>query len=112
MAIEVLNIPVTGFIKEGDTIPELEFVFDTGVDLTTSTIKMQIYDGNTKILDVTNGSGITVVNALQFNIDQIEAADNPFRHGEWLGDLEITDADGVRTTYHDVKYTVIKQYTK
>ena len=63
MSIPVLKIPTKGYIKQGDTISKKTVTFggDYSGNLTTATIKMQIYNGNTKIIDITNGSGITVI---------------------------------------------------
>ena len=112
--IETLNIPISTtanptYIKEGDTIPAVSFTFDEGIDLTTCTIKMQVYNKLTKLLDIDETSGITITDALNFSIDEITV--NPFPAGEHIGDLQITDGSGVVKTYFNVKYTIIKQYT-
>lgn len=119
MAIQTLNIPISTpenptYIKEGDTIAKVTLTFadDDNIDLTTSTIKMQVYDGQSKIIDITNGSGITVVSDKIFEIDEISASNNNFIAGGFKGDLEITDTNGVRFTYFNVEYTILKQYTK
>lgn len=114
--IEILDIPITTtanptYIKEGDTISAISFTFDSGIDLTTCTIKMQIYNKLTKLLDIDSTSGITIVDALNFTIDAIPAASNPFPAGVFTGDLEITDGSGVVKTYFNVRYTILKQYT-
>lgn len=115
--IATLKIPISNtanptYIKQGDTVPKIVFTFsdDDDIDLTTSTIKMQIYNGSKAIIDITNDSGITVVSSKVFEIDEITA--NDFPYGKFLGDLEITDANDKRFTYMNVEYTILQQYTK
>ena len=111
--IVTLKIPLCGFIKQGDTIPKISFALSNySGDLTTATIKMQIYKGNTKIIDVSNGSGITVIDANNFEIDEVSASNNNLPVGTFIGDLEITEASGDKKTYFNVEYTIIKEYTK
>lgn len=119
MSIETLKIPIQSstvkpYIKQGDTIPKITFTFSDAddVDLTTSTIKMQIYNGSQRIINITNDSGITVVSSKVFEIDEVSAENNDLPTGTHLGDLEITDSNGIRFTYMNVEYTIIKQYTK
>lgn len=120
MSIQVLKIPESFedgtnqfYLTEGDTIPKLIFTagLTDDIDFTTCTIKMQLYQVGVKYLDITNGNGITVVGAKSFEIDQIDHASNPFKEGIYIGDLEITDTNGFRLTYHRVQYTILKQYT-
>ena len=118
MAIETIEFPARGYIKQGDTIPKKIFTFSgddsAGIDLTAEgvSIKMQIYNRSEKIIDVSVGNGITIVSAKVFEIDAVSADDNNLPYGKFLGDLEVTDANGVRITYFNVQYTIIKQYTK
>ena len=118
MSIDTLKIPIQSstvqpFIKQGDTIGKITMTFtELGLDLTTAIIKMQIYNGSTKVIDVTNGSGITVLSATILEIDEVDASDNNLPVGCFLGDFEITQADGERKTYFNVEYTILKQYTK
>ena len=112
MSIPVLKIPAKGYIKQGDTIPKVTVKFSDGYNgnLTTATIKMQIYHVNTKIIDVSNGDGITVIDSGEFEIDEMPKNNLPV--GTILGDLEVTESNGDRTTYFNVAYTIIKQYTR
>ena len=118
MSIEILKIPIQSttvkpFIKQGDTIGKIIMTFtEIGLDLTTSTIKMQIYSGAIKIIDVTNGSGITVISSTVLEIDEVSAIDNTLPVGCFLGDFEITDSAGSRKTYFNVQYDIIKQYSR
>ena len=113
--IPTINIPPSSryTIKEGDTIPEIDFSFaDTdAIDLTGATIRMQLYLNNVKHLDISNTLGITIIDAKNFKIDEIPFAENTLPSGRLKGDLEITLADGVRVTYTDVYYTITKEYT-
>ena len=118
MGIETLKIPIQSteskpFIKSGDTIPKITFTFGVSdsVDLTTSTIKMQLYSGSEQVFSIDETSGITIVGAKVFEIDEVLANDNNFPEGVLKGDLEITDTNGVRFTYFNVEYTILKQYT-
>jgi len=91
MGIETLQIPPEdSFIKEGDTIPEIPFVFapTDDIDLTGAEIKMQLYLGSIKVLDIETGNGITLVGSKAFNFDKIEAVDNNLPAGLLKGDLE------------------------
>ena len=118
MGIETLKIPIQSstvkpYIKQGDTIGKITMTFtELGLDLTTSTIKMQVYDGSTKIIDISDGNGITVISSIILEIDELSAGNNNLPVGCFLGDLEITDATGDRKTYFNVEYTIIKQYTR
>ena len=113
MGIQVVNIPFEGeYIVTGDTISKTSVeVIEAGLDLTTATIKMQVYNRSTPIIDVSVGSGITVVSSTVFEIDEVAAIDNDLPVGCFEGDLEITDASGVRFTYFRVIYSIQKQYT-
>jgi hypothetical protein len=112
--IPLLKIPTKGYIKQGDTISKKTLTFggDYAGDLTTATIKMQVYNGSTKIIDITNGSGITVLSSNVFEIDEVSAVNNNLPIGCFIGDLQITEDDGNVTTYFNVQYTIIKEYTK
>ena len=114
MSIKVINIPFTGeYIVQGDTISKTSFnIIEDGLDLTTCSIKMQIYSANTKIIDISDGNGITIIDANNFEIDEVAKENNNLPIGRFEGDLEITDANGVRFTYFRVIYTIIKQYTR
>lgn len=112
MSISTLKIPFTGeFIKEGDTILETVIDLTNVSDLTTSDIRMQLKDGNTNVIDISNGNGITVNSATQLTIDEVPYANNDLSEGVYLGDIEITDASGTRKTYFNIEYTIIKEYT-
>jgi hypothetical protein len=112
--IQTVNFPFTGenWIQ-GDTLSKsVVTITEAGIDLTTSTIAMQIYNRNAKVVDVNNTTGgITVISANVFEIDEVLATDNNLPVGCSEGDLEITDANGVRLTYFRVIYTIQKQYT-
>lgn len=117
--IKVLKIPIQSetekpYIKQGDTIDKVTLTFDTGVDLTAInvSIKMQLYKGNQRVFAIENGNGITIINALSFEIDEVAKEDNNLPEGILIGDLEITDTNGKRFTYFNVEYTIIKEYTK
>lgn len=114
MSITLLKIPFEGeYIAQGDTISKTSFeVVEDGLDLTEATIKMQIYNGSQIVIDVENGSGITVIDSTHFEIDQVEAEDNNLPVGCFRGDLEITDSNDVTFTYTRVEYSVIKAYTR
>ena len=111
MSIKILPIPFDGeYIVQGDTISKTSFKFiDEDIDLTTATIKMVVKNGSTKIINISNGSGITVIDANNFEIDEVPFAQNNLPVGCFLGDLEITDASSKRLTYMRVQYTIIKQ---
>ena len=118
MSVETLKIPIQSstvmpFIKQGDTIGKIKMtITEIGLNLLTSTVKMQIYNGSTKLIDVSNGNGITIVSANILEIDQVSKEDNNLPVGKWTGDFEITDNLGVRKTYMNVEYTIIRQYTR
>jgi len=114
MSITILKIPFEGeYIVQGDTISKTSFAFtNEDIDLTTATIKMQIFNGDIKIIDISNSSGITIVDADNFYIDEVDATSNNLPYGSFLGDLKITDVNGKRHTYTRVEYTILKQYTR
>ena len=114
MSITILKIPFEGeYIVQGDTISKTSFKFtDEDIDLTTATIKMQILDGNKRIINISNGNGITVVDSDNFYIDEVSFSDNKLPVGTFDGDLEITDVNDIRHTYTRVQYTILKQYIR
>lgn len=113
--IETIRIPFDGeFIMEGDTILPTVFTATSSEfpDLTSSTVKLQLYYHGNKVLDLYNGNGITIDSATQFTLDQLEADENNLPSGVSRGDLEITDGNGVRKTYYIIEYKILKQSTK
>lgn len=114
MAIQLVKIPFTGtYIKQGDTIPKIVFSFgeDDVIDLTNAVIKMQLFKGKQKVFDVATESGITILDAKSFQVDEVAKENNTFPPGKFLGDLEIT-IGGKRLTYFNIEYTVIEEFTK
>lgn len=113
MSCGLVKIPLndTYCIKQGDSIEKLVVTIgdDYSIDLTTSTVKMQLYKGSQRVLDITNDSGITIVSEKVFEIDKI--VNNTLPDGVLYGDLQITDANGDTFTYFNVQYTITKQYT-
>jgi len=97
-------------IVQGDTIPRFLFK-DINLDLTGATIRMQLYQGSSKIFDVSSGAGITIIDATSFEIDEVPFAENDFPVGTLTGDIEITLANGQRTTVIKVEFTTLKHYT-
>ena len=66
-----------------------------------------------KIIDISNGNGITILGSKSFTIDEVSKEDSALLPvGSFLGDFEITDTNGKRFTYFRVRYTIEKQYTK
>ena len=115
MSIPTLQIPTAGYIKQGDTISKKTITFggDYAGDLTTASIKMWIKNGSNRVIDISNGNGITVISSSVCEIDEVPAANNNLPIGcSLIGDFEVTEADGTRTTYFNVQYTIIEQYTK
>lgn len=114
LKIPIQSATVKPWIKQGDTIPKITLAFDAGIDLTLPnvSIKMQLYSGNQRVFSVENGNGITIVNDLTFEIDEVSATNNTLPVGSLIGDLEVTDTDGKRFTYFNVEYTIIKQFTR
>jgi hypothetical protein len=113
--IPTLQIPTAGYIKQGDTISKKVITFggDYDGDLTTATIKMQVYNGSQRVIDISNGNGITVISSTVCEIDEVPASENNLPYDvALLGDLEVTEADGVKTTYFNVQYNIIRQHTK
>jgi hypothetical protein len=72
---------------------------------------MQVYKRGTAIIDISNGSGITIASDKVFEIDEVAKEKNTFPVGTFPGDLEITEASGRRRTVWRVKYTISKQFT-
>lgn len=113
--LTTVNIPLEdAILKQGDTIKEINFSFGSldDIDLIGSTIRMQLYLNNSKKLDISNSSGITIIDDKSFKIDEIDYTDNNLPSGTLKGDLEITDSNGVRLTYFDIVYTITKDLTK
>lgn len=112
MSIEVLKIPFDGeYLIEGDAISKTALtIVEDGLDLTTCTIKMQLYYYTKQVLDVANGAGITVIDAQNIEIDVIAA--NVLPEGVSVGDLQITTAANVTMTYMRLEFNVLKQYTR
>ena len=120
MGIETVRIPIQSstvkpYIKQGDTIPKIVFTFDSGddVNITGSAIAMKLFSNNrNEIFSITVGSGITIINNKEFEIDEVAKEDNDFPFGKLLGDLEITETNSKRTTYFNIEYTILEQFTK
>ena len=116
--MEILNIPLgDSNIVQGDTIPEILFQFDNTLGINLQAvgviIKMQVYNQSNKIIDISNGNGITILTTNSFKINEVtKTISSLLPHGSFIGDLEITDSSGKRFTYFRVKYTIQKQYTK
>lgn len=114
MSVPVLSIPIQGenvkpFIKQGDTIPKI-LINTPDFSLTEATIKMQLYDKNDKkVFDISDGNGITIVDANNFEIDKVVSNDFPAE--KLRGDLEITFSDGDIKTYFNVTYNIVKEFT-
>lgn len=121
MSIPVLKIPIVGFIKQGDTIPKITVSLgdDFEDDLTSlHIVRMQVYDGNDAVINISSApsGGITIIDANTFEIDEVVQNDLPI--GTLKGDLQIEKYtefgfDPINiTTYFNVEYTIIKDYTK
>lgn len=110
--IQTLTIPFEcEYIVQGDTIAKTSIeVIETGLDLTTSTIKMQLYNGSVPVLNIDQTDGITIVDSENFEIDELSATDNNLPVGTLNGDLTITDTNGVEFTYMRIQYKIIKKY--
>lgn len=115
-----LEIPFgKNIIFEGDTIASILFEFDSeddiNLDMPNVEVNMQLFGLNcskTKILDLSIGSGITILGPKSFRIDEISKEDNKFKEGAYIGDLEFTNFEGKRSTLFRVKYKIHKQFTK
>lgn len=110
-----ITFPLSGEIVQGDTISKKTFAFgvDDEIDLLTCTIKMQLYTvGNRLVYTAENGNGITIIDSKTFEIDKITKEDNNFPNGILNGDIEITEANGVKFTFVRVNYKITKQFTK
>lgn len=122
MSIPTLKIPIKGFIKQGDTIPEI--LVDMGSefegDLTSlHIVRMQVYQGNNPVIDIDSTpskGGITITGDKTFTIDEIQENNLPV--DTIKGDLQIEtysdfafDPINVQT-YFNVEYKIIKQYTR
>ena len=114
MALPIVRFPIDDdvTIKQGDTIGKTEcsFAVDDVIDLTNSTIKMQLRLGDIQYYTAQSGSGITHTGTKAFEIDQIIQV-NPFPEGVLKGELQITDENNVTITYFDIELTITKQYT-
>lgn len=112
MSIAVLKIPFDGeYIVQGNTIGKTLFTFtDENIDLTTASISLVVYNGNTRFINASVGNGITVIDSDNFEIDEVSATDNDYPVGTFEGDLDITDANGNKHTYMRVEYTILRQY--
>lgn len=112
--LEILDIPIQSesvkpVLVKGDTIDAVVIESETFPNLTTSTVDIEIYNYKNKLLDFTNGSGITIDSATQFTIDEISKENNILPEGTSIGDVRITDANGKRKTYLRIRYTVLKE---
>lgn len=116
--MEILNIPIgKSEIVQGDTIPSILFEFDPtdniNLSLPNTKIRMNVMNNHIKIIDIFNGSGITILTPKSFRIDEVPKEQSELLPvGAFMGDLEITDSNGKKFTYFRVRYTIEKQYTK
>jgi hypothetical protein len=115
---ETLNIPIQTdtykpVISERTTISKITLtITGLGIDLLTSDVYMQVKDGSRVLIDVTNGSGITINSSTVLEIDQVEAADNPFKAGSYGGDFLIKDNVNKVDKFFNVKYNIEKTTTR
>lgn len=106
-------------VKQGDTIKEfiIEFGATSGIDLTNATVRMQVYWNGSKKIDVSNGNGITINNALKLTIDErlYNQDDILLPEGTGKGDIEFTfpvvGGDDQRITLFNYEQTIVKHYT-
>lgn len=100
--------PSCGYISEGDTIFELPINFKEGYDgdLTTASLEWVLFEGNTKILDLSEGNGLTVTSPTTFVVDEINP--NPLPAKTFKGYFRITEADGKGRKIWNLKYTISK----
>lgn len=114
MALPVVKFPIEDdvTIKQGDTIGKIEcaFAVDDDINITNSTVKMQLYLGGRLVYTAETGSGITHTGAKSFEIDQIKQT-IAFPEGLLKGDLQITDANNVTITYFNIEMIITKQYS-
>ena len=71
--MDTINIPLgNNILKRGDTIKEILFEFDVAdnIDLTSATIRMQLYFKNSVVFSVDSTSGITIIDSKSFKIDE------------------------------------------
>lgn len=116
MSVPILQIPIQSeavkpFIKQGDTIETIYFEIDAsdGIDLTGALIKMQLFRGCEKVMDINSTDGITITSDRTFEIDKVDKNDLP--SGESIGDLKFELANGTTEIYFNVVYTIQKRYT-
>ena len=115
---ETLNIPIQTdtykpVISERTTISKITLtITDLGIDLLTSDVYMQVKDGSRVLIDITNGSGITINSSTVLEIDQVEAVDNPFKEGCYTGDFLIKDNANKIDKFFNVKYHIEKTITR
>ena len=111
--IQILKIPFgCEYIVQGNTIPKTLFKKTSGsLDLSTvQSISLVLYSGSTRVENYSIGSGITVVDSDNFEIDEVASSDNNLPVGDLIGDLDIKDVNGVEKTYARVQYKILKQY--
>jgi len=112
MALPTLVIPDP--VVTGDTFESFQIVLkenSTPINLTGASIRIHFKLRNKNTLQLSNGNGITITNPTQgtFVIDTINRLD--LEPGLHLGDLEITFANNVRTTYCRIKLNVLADIT-
>lgn len=86
----------------------------TPIDLTGYTLRLQIKkcaDDETAIVDLTNGSGITLTDAAN-GIATIDGFNVPDVFGTYVYDLQYTTAGGQTTTYLVGTVTIEKDVTR
>lgn len=100
-------------IYQYDTIEEITGGFDDTdpINLTGATIKLIIFDGRNKILNLTseNNGGITIIDNKNFVIDEIPKEENNLPFGVFHGYFIITYANSKRKTLFEVIYTVTRR---
>lgn len=114
MSIYTIEIPDDNISAiQGDTIDSwsVEFEPTDGISLTGATIKMQVFWNNTKEIDLSDGSGITIDSDLKFTIDERSRTQSVLPEGQGIGDLQILDANDKLITMFRVQYNIAKQYT-
>lgn len=100
-------------IYQYDTIEEITGSFDETdlIDLTGATIKLIVFNGRNKILDLTseNNGGITIIDNKNFVIDEIPKEQNNLPYGVFNGYFIIIYPNTKKKTLFEVIYTITRR---
>lgn len=112
-----ISFPLDGHLPltQGDTWLGAIFTVKqdgSGLNLTGATLNIDLYQGLRKTLSLSTLNGSITWNNQAAGVFTIQPQVLNLGVGQHIGDLQITDANGIITTYCQIVLNITKEYTK